>query len=170
MAHRCAGGLKKKVDIQSGSQRHKHFVDSFKVPVQHLHRAILYVLPRLDPSMTQRDSNSQPKDDPYAVILDNGQIHCAKGINTLCCLLRNTWIHGGPILLNHRVPTGIRGWYQGLIRERFDWIQGFDRVSDWSLDLQHTTVYQQPMRHWLVRTCIEHKFEVVFRLVICPVE
>ena len=24
--HRCAGGLKKKLDIQSGSQRHRHFV------------------------------------------------------------------------------------------------------------------------------------------------
>ena len=25
-AHRCAGGLKKKLDLRSGSQRHRHFV------------------------------------------------------------------------------------------------------------------------------------------------
>ena len=33
-AHRCAGGLKKKFDLQSGSQRHRHFVGFFNVPVQ----------------------------------------------------------------------------------------------------------------------------------------
>ena len=32
-AHRCAGGLKKKLDLQSGSQRHRHFVGFFNVPV-----------------------------------------------------------------------------------------------------------------------------------------
>ena len=32
-AHRCAGGLKKKFDLQSGSQRHRHFVGFFNVPV-----------------------------------------------------------------------------------------------------------------------------------------
>ena len=33
-AHRCSGGLKKKFGIQSGSQRHGHFVGFFNVPVQ----------------------------------------------------------------------------------------------------------------------------------------
>ena len=28
-AHRCAGGLKKKLDLRSGSQRHRHFVGFF---------------------------------------------------------------------------------------------------------------------------------------------
>ena len=32
-AHRCAGGLKK-LDLRSGSQRHRHFIGFFKVPVQ----------------------------------------------------------------------------------------------------------------------------------------
>ena len=33
-AHRYAGGLKKKLDLRSGSQRHRHFVGFFDVPVQ----------------------------------------------------------------------------------------------------------------------------------------
>ena len=33
-AHRCAGGLKKKFDLRSGSQRHRHFAGFFNVPVQ----------------------------------------------------------------------------------------------------------------------------------------
>ena len=33
-AHRCAGGLKKKMDLRSGSQRHRHFVGFFNMPVQ----------------------------------------------------------------------------------------------------------------------------------------
>ena len=33
-AHRCAGGLKKMLDLRSGSQRHRHFVGFFNVPVQ----------------------------------------------------------------------------------------------------------------------------------------
>ena len=32
-AHRCAGGLKKELDLRSGSQRHRHFVGFFNVPV-----------------------------------------------------------------------------------------------------------------------------------------
>ena len=32
-AHRCAGGLKEKLDLRSGSQRHRHFVGFFNVPV-----------------------------------------------------------------------------------------------------------------------------------------
>ena len=32
-AHRYAGGLKKKLDLRSGSQRHRHFVGFFNVPV-----------------------------------------------------------------------------------------------------------------------------------------
>ena len=32
-AHRCAGKLKKKLDLRSGSQRHRHFVGFFNVPV-----------------------------------------------------------------------------------------------------------------------------------------
>ena len=32
-AHRCAGGLKKKLDLRSGSRRHRHFVGFFNVPV-----------------------------------------------------------------------------------------------------------------------------------------
>ena len=33
-AHRYAGGLKKKLNLRSGSQRHIHFVGFFNVPVQ----------------------------------------------------------------------------------------------------------------------------------------
>ena len=33
-APKCAGGLKKKLDLRSGSQRHSHFVGFFHVPVQ----------------------------------------------------------------------------------------------------------------------------------------
>ena len=32
-AHRCAGGLKKKLDLRSSSQCHRHFVGFFNVPV-----------------------------------------------------------------------------------------------------------------------------------------
>ena len=32
-AHRCAGGLKKKLNLRSGSQRHRHFAGFFNVPV-----------------------------------------------------------------------------------------------------------------------------------------
>ena len=37
-AHRCAGRLKEKLDLRSGSQRHRHFVGFFNVPVQALIR------------------------------------------------------------------------------------------------------------------------------------
>ena len=53
------------------------FIGFFKVPVQHRHRAILSVLLQLDLSMAQRDSNSQPKDDPCVVSLDNNEFYCA---------------------------------------------------------------------------------------------
>ena len=33
-AHGCAGGLKKKLNLRSGFQRHIHFVGFFNVPVQ----------------------------------------------------------------------------------------------------------------------------------------
>ena len=33
-AQRCAGGLKKKSDIRSDSQRHRYFVGFFNMPVQ----------------------------------------------------------------------------------------------------------------------------------------
>ena len=33
-AHRCAVGLKKKLNLRSGSRRHRHFVRFFNVPVQ----------------------------------------------------------------------------------------------------------------------------------------
>ena len=33
-AYRCVGGLKKKLDLRSGSQRQRHFVGFFNVPVQ----------------------------------------------------------------------------------------------------------------------------------------
>ena len=32
-AHRWAGGLKKKLDLRSGSKRHRHFAGFFNVPV-----------------------------------------------------------------------------------------------------------------------------------------
>ena len=54
--------------------------------------------------MAQWDSNSQPKDDPYAISLDNSKIHRANGVNTLSRLLRHAWAHGGPILLNPMGP------------------------------------------------------------------
>ena len=101
MAHRCAGCLKKKVDIRSGSQRHRHFMEFFKVPIQHL--AILPLPRRLVPSKAQLDSNSQPKDDPYPVSLDhdNGQIHCTNGVKTFSRLLQRTLVYVGKC--NHSV-------------------------------------------------------------------
>ena len=36
-AHRCVGGLKKKLDLRSGSQRHRHLVGFFNVPSKHRH-------------------------------------------------------------------------------------------------------------------------------------
>ena len=54
---------------------------------------------------TQWDSNSQPKDDPYAISLnhDNVQIHYPKDKTHFSRHLRCTWGFGGPILLNPRV-------------------------------------------------------------------
>ena len=81
--------LEKKVDIRSGSQHNRQFVGFFKVPtIQHWHRIILSVIPRLYPSMAQWDSNSQLKDNPNAVslCLDNRQI--------LNRLLRHALAHG----------------------------------------------------------------------------
>ena len=40
--HRCAGGLKK-LYLRSGSQRHRHFVGFFNVPVLYWHGATLFV-------------------------------------------------------------------------------------------------------------------------------
>ena len=41
--HRCASGLKKKLYIRSGSQRHRHFVGFFNVPVLHRHGTTLFI-------------------------------------------------------------------------------------------------------------------------------
>ena len=41
--HRCAGGLKKKLNLRSGSQRHGHFVGFFNVPVQAPTRVTLFI-------------------------------------------------------------------------------------------------------------------------------
>ena len=40
---RCAGGLKKKLYLRSGSQRHRHFVGFFNVPVLHRHGTTLFI-------------------------------------------------------------------------------------------------------------------------------
>ena len=40
--HRCAGGLKK-LYLRSGSQRHRHFVGFFNVPVVHRHGTTLFI-------------------------------------------------------------------------------------------------------------------------------
>ena len=40
--HRCAGGLKK-LHLRSGSERHRHFIGFFKMPVLHRHRATLFI-------------------------------------------------------------------------------------------------------------------------------
>ena len=47
-AHRCAGGLKKKLNLRSGSQRHRYFVGFFNVPVQTStrHHPLYTVIPR----------------------------------------------------------------------------------------------------------------------------
>ena len=42
-AHRCAGGMKKKLDIRSGSQHHRHFVGFFNVPVPQRHGTTLFI-------------------------------------------------------------------------------------------------------------------------------
>ena len=41
--HRCAGGLKKKLYLRSGSQRHRHFEGFFNVPVLHRHGTTLFI-------------------------------------------------------------------------------------------------------------------------------
>ena len=41
--HRCAGGLKKKLYLRSGSQRHRHFAGFFNVPVLHRHGTTLFI-------------------------------------------------------------------------------------------------------------------------------
>ena len=41
--HRCAGGLKKKMYLRSGSQRHRHFAGFFNVPVLHRHGTNLFI-------------------------------------------------------------------------------------------------------------------------------
>ena len=41
--HRCAGRLKKKLDLRSGSQRHMQFVGFFNVPSKHRHGANLFI-------------------------------------------------------------------------------------------------------------------------------
>ena len=41
--HRCAGGLKNKLYLLSGSQRHRHFVGFFNVPVLHRHGTTLFI-------------------------------------------------------------------------------------------------------------------------------
>ena len=82
----------KKVEIRSRSQCHWHFIGFFNAPVQHRHRAILSVLPRLDPSMAQLDSNLRMILN-YVVNLDNGQIHCANGVKTIVTFYDNGLIH-----------------------------------------------------------------------------
>ena len=42
-AHRCAGGLKKKVNLRSGSQCHRHFVGFLTCPFKHRHGATLFI-------------------------------------------------------------------------------------------------------------------------------
>ena len=41
--HRCAGWLKKKLYLWSGSQRHRHFAGFFNVPVPHRHGTTLFI-------------------------------------------------------------------------------------------------------------------------------
>ena len=87
-----------------------YVASTFKVQFQHRQRAVLSVLPRLDPLkiIAQWNSNSQRKDDPYAISLDrtNGQIHCANGVKIFSRHLRNPWVHGGLILL---IPLSLHG-------------------------------------------------------------
>ena len=47
-AHGCAGGLKKKLNLRSGSQRHSHFVGTYVVssPSKHRHGANLFTVIR----------------------------------------------------------------------------------------------------------------------------
>ena len=45
-AHRCAGGLKNKMDLRSGSQRHSHFLWFFNMPVQAPTKTFYTVMPR----------------------------------------------------------------------------------------------------------------------------
>ena len=40
LRHRCASGLKKKLYLRSGSQRHKHYAGFFNVPVLHRYGTI----------------------------------------------------------------------------------------------------------------------------------
>ena len=51
-AHRCAGGLRETLDLRSGSQRHRHFVGFFNVPV---------LAPTRDPPFLDDDSDTPPQ-------------------------------------------------------------------------------------------------------------
>ena len=44
--HRCAGELKKKLDLQSGSQCHRHFVGFLMCPSKHRHGANIFMVIR----------------------------------------------------------------------------------------------------------------------------
>ena len=43
LQHRCAGGLKKKLYLRSGFQRHRHFAGFLNVPVLHRHGTTLFI-------------------------------------------------------------------------------------------------------------------------------
>ena len=77
-AHRCAGGLKKKLNLKSGCQRHRHFVEFFNVPVQ-------------APTWGHPFYGYSEK-PPHSYFNRH---------------LRSEWGYGGPILIfNPRIPMG----------------------------------------------------------------
>ena len=56
-AQRCAEGLKKKLDLRSGSQRHRHFIGFFNVPAPSTDAGptlIFMVIPRQMPLNQQK--------------------------------------------------------------------------------------------------------------------
>ena len=65
-AHRCAGGLKKELDLRSGLPRHRHFVGFFNVPVLAPTRdQPFYTVISESVTDGRTDSQTDGQSDPY---------------------------------------------------------------------------------------------------------
>ena len=130
-AHRCAGGLKKKYDLRSGSQRQRHFAGFFNVPVlawvseigcltSHWTIFQLYMWRHIDVQADWRRSWTYGR-APNAIDISQGSFTCPSkhrhGTNLfirwfrhtapISRLLRSRWGYGGHILnLNPPGPHG----------------------------------------------------------------
>ena len=77
-AHRCAGGLKK-LNLQAGSQRHRHFVGFFNVPVQAPTRDPPFtVIPRNRPILVAFYDTHWDTEDTFSTPTSSVRLHiCA---------------------------------------------------------------------------------------------